>query len=255
MKNKLNLAFVMIVSFLLFACSNLPSLPNMPALPGFEKKVSTGTGFFVDDKGHLLTAYHVIKDKSFIYGKMNEEKKLMRLNVIKIDEKMDIALLQMEKKTGFLSIADWDSVPVGLEIFVIGFPLPKLQGSNAKITQGIINAKSASNNKFFQYSAGTQKGNSGGPVISSDGLVLGMVLKKLGDAEVESKTGGDSPQNINYAINSKLLHNFLNESGVDIPEEWVNLEIKKRPFEVIGSAINAIVSIRASEEDIQKKIP
>ena len=66
---------------------------------------------------------------------------------------------------------------------------------------------------MIQISAPVQLGNSGGPVIDRYGNILGIVTKKLDALFVASKTK-DIPQNVNFAIKSSLIANFLTSNGV-----------------------------------------
>jgi S1-C subfamily serine protease len=238
---KKNLVFISLFLLFMCGCANLENF-------NFHEKVSIGTGFFVNEKGALLTAYHVIKGKQFIYGKKNGIEKWEKLEVITYDEKLDVAVLEMKGQTSSTKISTWENIPIGMEVYVIGFPLPNIKNPQAKFTEGLINSNVGlkGNNKIFQISAGVQKGNSGGPVISPDGKIIGLVQKKL----IPSNKSQDQPQNINFAIKCYFFLPLLEKEKINFYIEQTDLGIKKRPFEIFNDLIDGIVVIRASDNKL-----
>jgi S1-C subfamily serine protease len=63
-------------------------------------------------------------------------------------------------------------------------------------------------------SAPVQSGNSGGPLLDRSGNVLGVIVAKLNALRVAERTGGDLPQNINFAIHGRVAQEFLRANGV-----------------------------------------
>lgn len=215
-----------------------------------KEPVSIGTGFYVSSAGHIVTALHVIRGKSqVLVGPI--DRKLWRIaTVLKTDEVNDLALLQSKLDRPPLTIAPWSEVPVGLEALVIGYPMPQPPGNAKKITQGIVNGEGAvsslnvgsAENGYFQLSAEVQKGNSGGPVLSPDGLVIGVVRAKLNALSVAQKTG-DFTQNVNYALKSSRLIEFLQMAGVPVVTGRLNLSVQPRPFETFRKTEASIVAV------------
>ena len=68
--------------------------------------------------------------------------------------------------------------------------------------------------RTLQFTAPTQSGNSGGPLLDSDGTVVGVVSAKLNAAHIHEMTG-DIPQNVNFAIKAALACNLLEAVGID----------------------------------------
>ena len=64
------------------------------------------------------------------------------------------------------------------------------------------------NTRFLQISAAVQPGNSGGPLLSSSGEVVGVVAAKI-NAIKFAKATGEIPENINFAIKTGALRDFL----------------------------------------------
>ncbi len=212
--------------------------------PVWAQNISFGSGIVISDEGHILTARHVVKDHAEVLVGPVANNRWLRAKVLKTDAENDLALLKSAKIGEPLSIADWQTVPIGLEVYAIGFPHPRQMGFTKKITQGIINSDHAGNRnpKNFQFSAEIQQGNSGGPLIAPDGLVVGMVQRKLNALKVAEKSE-DLPQNVNYGLKSDLLIDFVRSAGLDVTVKPVNIEANARPYEIFRFGSKGVVSI------------
>jgi S1-C subfamily serine protease len=83
------------------------------------------------------------------------------------------------------------------------------------VSTGTISALSGigDDRRNIQISAPVQPGNSGGPLLGSDGAVVGIVSGKLDAIKVASAIN-DIPQNVNFAVSVGTLQSFLNANGV-----------------------------------------
>ena len=209
---------------------------------------STGSAFVVSAEGHLVTAFHVVKGKTMVLAGPVSGKKWVPARVIKTDPENDLALLKTEH-LGFgppLPIARWEDVPIGLEVYSIGYPKPRIQGLSRKITQGIVNGdrSESGNADFFQFSAGIQKGNSGGALLAPDGSVIGVALRKLGSTS-KPGTPQDLPQNVNYGLKSSRLLKFLSDSGIQFKQSVLRPEVNDRPYQIYRRCASSVVAILA----------
>ncbi|MEE8481721.1 MAG: trypsin-like peptidase domain-containing protein, partial [Acidiferrobacterales bacterium] len=86
--------------------------------------------------------------------------------------------------------------------------------SQPKLTNGIISSLSGlqDDKRTYQITVALQSGNSGGPLINMQGKVVGVVTSKLSAMTIFRWTG-DLPQNVNYAMKSGLLLDFLERLG------------------------------------------
>lgn len=214
-----------------------------------QDKDAVGTGFFVSNAGHIVTAFHVIRGRSqVLVGPIGpaERRQWRVATVLKTDEVNDLALLQAKLERPPLTIASWGDVPVGLEALVIGYPQPFVQGLSKKITLGIVNGERTETGEqaLFQLSAEVQRGNSGGPVLSPDGVVIGVVRAKLNALSLAQKTG-DIAQNVNFALKSSRLIEFLQAAGVPVQVEKPNLVLQPRPYETFRKAEASIIAVVA----------
>lgn len=217
-------------------------------VPTVHGPLLTGTGFFVSNRGHLVTAYHVVRERESVAVRMAQGARPLPATVLKRDPNNDLALLKVEAITRPLDLARWQAVPVGLEAYVVGYPLPGLQGGNIKITEGLYNGEAAivRGRRLFQLSAQVQTGNSGGPVLSPDGLVMGVVQSKL-DAMLVAQKVRDLPQNVNFAINSAVLADFLENTGAEPRVQAPQLGVHRRPYEVLRMSVESVVMVLARE--------
>jgi S1-C subfamily serine protease len=167
---------------------------------------------------------------------------------VKVDESKDLALLEARIDRPALSMVLWSEVPIGLEALVIGYPQPRVQGLSKKVTLGIVNGVRIEgvDAGYFQLSAEVQKGNSGGPVLAPNGAVIGVVLSKLNALSLAEKTG-DLAQNVNYALKSSSLLQFLNEAGIKVEVRPLDMSQAVRPFETYRKAETSVLAVIARD--------
>jgi S1-C subfamily serine protease len=195
------------------AASN-PAPKDQPKQPPKEKGESSGTGFFVSSKGHVLTNHHVIDGcSSFQVAQGGAPSKEVR--VLARDEKNDLALLSTDLKPDTVPVLR-TGVRVGENISIYGFPLAGLLASSGNFTTGNVTAAAglADDTRMVQISAPVQPGNSGGPLIDQYGNVVGVIVSKLNALKVAQVTSGDLPQNVNFAIKTVIALAFLEANDI-----------------------------------------
>ena len=106
-----------------------------------------------------------------------------------------------------------------------GFPLRGLLSTNGNLTLGYVSAMSGlgDDRNYIQITTPVQQGNSGGPLLyDGSGHVIGVVVAKLDALRVMLATG-DMPQNVNFAVESSAVRNFLKQNNLQVMEEEIDI--------------------------------
>ena len=160
--------------------------------------VATGSGFFVTKNGYVVTNHHVIDgaNKFRILTAVGT----FDAKLIKSDPNTDLAILKVDGSFTPLHFARRRVEKLGTTVLTMGFPRPGVQGFSPKVTKGIISGEEGFKGdvREYQIDASIQPGNSGGPLLSEQGEVVGVVVATL-----------VSGQTVNYAIKKSYLLAFL----------------------------------------------
>ena len=175
-----------------------------------------GSGFVVDEAGHIVTNQHVVEGAeeisvSFADGVRREAE------VVGQDPSTDVALIQVDaprKALKPLTLGDSNSVGVGEPVIAIGNPL----NVGISVTTGIVSGlgrpiKAPNNytiNDAVQTDAAINPGNSGGPLLDSRGTVIGV------NAQIASESGGSEGVGFAVPINTvkSVIRQLVTEGKV-----------------------------------------
>lgn len=217
---------------------------------------SFGTGFVVSPNGHVVTNNHVIKGcTGDIKGNLTGDA-AMTLRVVSSDANNDLALLQAPSTTTFKEFARIRdrSIRSGDSIVAIGFPFHGLLTSDFTVTTGIVSSLSGLRNdsRFLQISAAVQPGNSGGPLFDTSGQIVGVVTGKLDGLRIAAATGS-IPENINFAIKTGALRDFLDNSVV--PYQTAEPKGELKTTDIAGNArpYTMLISCNGTEQADAKR--
>jgi hypothetical protein len=179
-----------------------------------DRQTSSGSGFVVAP-GRALTNHHVIDGCQRVSFR-TPQGQTVAARVLAADPRRDLALLGYEGEAGpVLRFREGPAVARGEMVVTYGFPLSGVLSSGPTLTTGDISALAGlrDNPLHFQISAPVQPGNSGGPLLDAQGHVIGVVVSKLNALRIAQMTGGDIPQNVNFAIKGVEAQRFLREAG------------------------------------------
>jgi len=135
---------------------------------------STGTGFILKDEGIIITNEHVIRDNKKVVVKGSTFEKALA-NVIYADPKFDLAFLSIEDFPEIkhnITFTNNFSLTEGDKVIAVGHPF----GLKYTATEGIVsNLRHEEDGiNYIQHDAALNPGNSGGPLLSSEGKVVGV---------------------------------------------------------------------------------
>jgi S1-C subfamily serine protease len=190
-----------------------------PAVVRIQTNSGVGTGFFVTDDGYIMTNNHVVEGARKITVTMSDG--MQYTGTVKgTDARSDLALLHIDA-TGLkpIALASLDDIDVGQDVVAIGYALDLEGGDGAgfSVTTGIVSAKNRGieeNSTILgavQTDAAINHGNSGGPLLTRSGLLVGVNTALAAD----NSTGGDA-YGIAFAVGSdtvKAVYEALKTDG------------------------------------------
>jgi S1-C subfamily serine protease len=232
------------------------SATGQPAKPAKTFNQS-GTGFVISANGHVVTNQHVVHGcVGDIQGNLGGEAPI-KLRLVSSDRTNDLALLQAPSP--FKDVATIRDKPVhsGDSVIAIGYPFHGMLTSDFTVTTGIVSSLSGimNDSRYLQISAAVQPGNSGGPLLDADGQIVGVVSAKL-DALKIARATGEIPENINFAIKTGMLRDFLDNSAIAYQTAIETKgELKTSDIAKNARGFTLLISCTATEQTASAKKP
>src|ERR687885_2139235 len=239
-------------------------------IPSTGRSTASGSGFVYDSQGHIVTNYHVIDgatraDVTFTDGNTYSA------NVVGKDPNADIAVLQItsdfsEENVVPLPLANSSAIRPGEQVIAIGNPF----GLSGTITTGIVSAEGRllpnpdtgfSIPDMLQTDASVNPGNSGGPLLNTQGQVIGMNTAIFSSTGSYSGIGFAIPSNTiakeipSLIKNGTYVHPWLGISGGKITPEVAKAAHLSENYKgvVVGSVSDSspadIAGVRGAFED------
>ncbi|CAI3942959.1 Do family serine endopeptidase [Commensalibacter papalotli (ex Botero et al. 2024)] len=164
-----------------------------------------GSGFIISPDGYVVTNNHVVKGAKIITVSLEDGSKY-QAKIIGLDPKTDLALLKIksDKPFSFIQLGDSNGVEAGEWVVAVGDPY----GLGGTVTAGIVSARGRDigdgpYDSFIQIDAPINRGNSGGPLFSQDGKVIGV------NTAILSPSGGSI--GIGFAIPSNTVKSIIGQ--------------------------------------------
>jgi len=201
--------------------SGIEGIPGMPEIPGIGElpqepdsgdngsgkigdaadsdslvPVGSGSGFIVDQDGHVITNAHVVAGADELTAVLSDGTE-MPATVVGSDELLDVAILNLDLPSGvsvpgIATFGDSSSLRPGDEVVAIGNALGEFPNT---VSEGTVNATDRSFpnegglTTWIQHDAEIWHGNSGGPLLNLRGEVVGVNTAGIGSSMMGSDTG------------------------------------------------------------------
>ena len=191
-------------------------------LPQQQQSTATGSGFLIDNDGHILTNAHVVEGAKSVDVQLGDGD-TQQAQIVGIDPSSDIALLKVDNTEGVnpLPLGDSTKVQVGDPVVAIGNPF----ALDRTVTTGIVSAlqrqiqapNGFSISNVIQTDAAINPGNSGGPLIDGAGQVIGI------NSQIESQSGGN--EGVGFAVPIKTAADVVSqlESGGEVHRAYLGI--------------------------------
>jgi serine protease Do len=188
---------------------------------------SSGSGWIFDQSGHIVTNAHVVKDLVNPLKIKPAGKQQIEGEVIGVDQRTDLAVIKCESLTSLPPIKVRTSSPRLGEICVaVGSPLNLNESASLGIVSGLSRQSTHPDGhkieEMIQTDASVNPGNSGGPLVDAEGLLIGVNTLGIGET-------------VNFAVSSETVMRIVPELiqfgsiqratiGVSISSTWLSAD-------------------------------
>jgi serine protease Do len=204
-------------------------IPQQPQMHAVEAR---GSGFIIKADGTIVTNNHVVKDAKSISVTLDNGQ-TYPAKVVGTDPRTDIAVLKIDAghPLPYIQLGNSAEVKPGQWVVAMGNPF----GLGGTVTAGIVSAVSRDigdgpYDQFIQTDAPINEGNSGGPLFTQEGKVIGM------NTAILSPTGGSV--GIGFAIPSDMIHSIVDqlEASGHVTRGYIGVEAQ----ELTGATAKAL---------------
>ncbi len=162
-----------------------------------------GSGVLISSDGWALTAAHVVSGIQDVLVRLRSGIELKAV-ITRIDTQQDVALIRLPGR-GYtcLTLGDDESANIGSDLFALGAPAGEEFAFS--VTKGIISGyREWEGKRYIQTDAALNPGNSGGPLLSAKGSVIGIVSWKIAAAGFEGLAFGVPTRAVLTCLNISL---------------------------------------------------
>ncbi len=161
--------------------------------------IAQGSGFIISEDGYIATNVHILNMGRYIKV-LTYNNKIYDADLIGYDTKLDIAVLKITGNFDYLEFGNSDEINIGEKVIAIGNPL----GLSFSVTEGIVSGVHRTGPQglaaYIQTDTPLNPGNSGGPLINTQGKVIGINSLKIRGSE-----------NLGFALESNYARETINE--------------------------------------------
>ena len=180
-----------------------------PQQPEHRTVEAKGSGFLIKPNGTIITNNHVVADASSVTVQLDDGTQLPA-KIVGRDPRTDLAVLKIvppgSKPMPYLELGDSENVEPGQWVIAVGNPF----GLGGTVTAGIVSARGrdigeGSYDSFIQTDASINRGNSGGPLLTQDGKVIGVNTAILSPSGGSIGIGFAIPSDTVKAISQQII--------------------------------------------------
>ena len=187
-----------------------------------QLKTFSGSGFIVDPSGEIVTNKHLIEGASSITVTLSDGTELSA-ELVAAASLVDVAVLKVEagRPLSALKLANSDAARVGDPVLAFGNPL----GIGTSLSAGIISGlnrdlRDSPIDDYIQTDAAINYGNSGGPLIDTNGQVVGL------NSALVTTTRNEGSMGLGFAISSSALQHVLHHLRYRTPVGWIGTHLQ-----------------------------
>ena len=182
----------------------------------YKKGDPKGTCFLISDQGYFITAKHLVYKKKYVKIQQRESGQAFFTEVVYRDSLLDFAILKCSDKIGSeLKAPPYklsNTAPgLGDDVFTLGYPK-----TDIVFTKGSVSSANGfrSDSMTYEVSMPANKGNSGAPLFSNDGKLVGFVIANHSKKQsvtyvVKPSFIQDRIDNLQDSLNINMKHNYI----------------------------------------------
>ena len=167
--------------------------------------VGMGSGFLVSSDGLVVTNFHVVEGSRSAEILLANNAKFAVNAIAALNKEHDLALLKVDgRDLPFLTMTDTKPLEVGATVYALGNP----RGLTSTLSDGLISAlrKDGEAVVLIQTTAPISPGSSGGPLLGTDGQVVGVTTAYI-----------EEGQNLNFAVPASYVRDLIESRSDPIP--------------------------------------
>ncbi len=197
---------------------------------GSGQIMGAGSGFIIDDEGHVVTNSHVVANGDEFLVELYDGT-TVNATLVGSDSVQDLAVLQLELEDGqsvpgTLNWGDSDTVRPGDDVIAIGTPLGEFANSvSAGVVAGVnrnLSDVTGSLDNLIQHDAPISSGNSGGPLLNTNGEVIGINTATANGSQLDAV----STDGLGFAVASNAAKGIVEQliSAGSVSRPYLGIE-------------------------------
>ena len=177
-----------------------------------DKRLGVGSGFIISADGMIATNLHVLGEARPIFVELADKRKFEVKSVHASDRTLDLAIVRIDAEgLPAIELGDSNQAKQGQPIVAIGNP----HGLKHSVVSGVVSSRrEIDGRKMIQLAMPIEPGNSGGPVLDSDGRVIGVVTMKSLVTE-----------NLGFAVEINQLRPLIEKPNSITMAKWLTIGV------------------------------